>query len=86
MNGHEMTDESDHDILIEVRADLKNVILSQQELKKGMYGEDGQGGLCGRVSKLESFQATLIGIAGAVSFIVSLVWTKIGAFFSGGSG
>lgn len=38
-----------------------------------------------RIGKLESFQATLIGIAGAVSFIVSLVWTKIGAFFSGGN-
>lgn len=82
---YEMTDESDHDILIEVRADLKHLISSQQELKKGMYGEDGQGGLAGRVSKLESFQATLIGIAGVVSFIVSLVLTKIGALFAGGN-
>jgi hypothetical protein len=82
---YEMTDESDHDILIEVRADLKHLLLSQQELKKGMYGEDGQGGLCGRVSKLESFQATLIGIAGVVSLTVSLVWSKIGALFSGGN-
>jgi hypothetical protein len=38
-----------------------------------------------RIGRLESFQATLIGIAGFVSFVVSLIWTKIGTFFQGGN-
>ena len=77
-----MSDESDHDILIEIRSDLRNYCISQSKLEKEVHGDDGQGGLIGRVGKLEGFQATLIGIAAAISLVVSTggywLWKHMG--------
>jgi len=70
---------SDHDLLI--RLDEKmDAILKRLEKGDTLMMKHGT-----RIGKLESFQATLIGIAAAVSFIVSLIWSKIGAFFGGGN-
>jgi len=61
-----MMDESDHDILIEMRSDLKNLIRSQQKLEKIVYGDDGQGGLCGQVSDLKNQQSRWMGRDGVI--------------------
>lgn len=68
-------DPSDHDLLIRLDEKMDSM------LKRLEKGDDCMDNHEKRISKLESFQATLIGIAGVVSFTVSLVWTKIGAFF-----
>ena len=74
-----MMDASDHDLLI--RLDEKmDAILKRLEKGDTLMMKHGA-----RIGKLESFQATLIGIAAAVSFTVSLIWSKIGAFFGGGN-
>ena len=68
---------SDHDLLIRLDEKMDNILI---RLGKGdVCIEDHEK----RISKLESFQATLIGIAGFVSLAVSLVWSKIGALFGG---
>lgn len=68
---------TDHDLLI--RLDEKmDAILKRLEKGDACMDEHEK-----RISKLESFQATLIGIAGFVSLAVSLVWNKIGALFGG---
>lgn len=36
-----------------------------------------------RISKLESFQAQLLALAAGISFAVTLVWDKLGKFWSG---
>lgn len=59
-------DESDHDILIEMRSDLKNLVRSQQKLEKIVYGDDGQGGLCGQVSDLKNQQSRWMGRDGVI--------------------
>jgi hypothetical protein len=38
-----------------------------------------------RIGKLESFQATLVGIAGVVAFAASFVWSKFSALIGGNS-
>lgn len=68
---------SDHDLLIRLDAKMDSVINSYSDLKRGMYGDDGQGGLCGRISKIEQFQSTLLGIAASISFVVSLAGSWI---------
>ncbi|MFA6364210.1 hypothetical protein [Methanoregula sp.] len=64
--------ESDHDILIEVRSDLKNLIESQKKLEKVVYGEDGQGGLCGSVQTVKNQQSRWIGRDGAILVLVPI--------------
>lgn len=70
---------SDHDLLIRLDEKMDAI------LKRLGKGDDCMGDHEKRISKLESFQATLIGIAAFVSFAVSLAQSKIGAFFGGGS-
>ena len=68
---------SDHDLLI--RLDEKmDAILTR--LEKGVASIKDHNG---RITKLESFQAVILAVAGAVSLAVSLVWSKLGAFFGG---
>ena len=70
-------DLSDHDLLIRLDEKVDTII---KRLEKGdQCMED----LKGRVSRLESFQATLVGIAAAVSFALTLVWDKLGKLWSG---
>lgn len=69
---------SDHDLLIRLDEKMDHILIRL-----------GKGDICiddheKRISKLESFQATLIAVAGVVSLAVSLVWSKIGAIFAGG--
>jgi len=70
--------DSERDQLLSRLDERTSTILTRLE-----KGDECMNDLKKRVGKLESFQATLIGIAGAVSFGVSLVWSKIGAFFGG---
>jgi len=72
-------DASDHDLLI--RLDEKmDAILKRLEKGDACMEEHDK-----RIGKIEAFHATMIGIAAFVSFTVSLIWSKIGAFFGGQS-
>jgi len=78
-------DLSDHDLLVELNVKMDGVIEANASLRKAMYGEDGQGGLCGRVSKLEQFQSTLVGIAITLSTGVAIIGNWIWIRLTGGS-
>jgi hypothetical protein len=67
----------DHDLLIRLDEKMDTILKRLTEGDQTIKDHEK------RLSKLESFQAVIIGIAGAVSFMVSLVWSKIGAFFGG---
>jgi hypothetical protein len=67
-----MSAEEDHDMLIEIRGDVKYLRESQEKLAKTVYGEDGTGGLCGEVSKLKAFQSTLLAFVSALSIAISI--------------
>jgi len=77
-------DESDHDILIEMRSDVKNMVRSQLKLEKIVYGEDGQGGLCGQVSDLKNQQSRLTGRDGAIVIGVPILISLVGLWFMHG--
>jgi len=72
-------DESDHDILLRLDERVDTI------LKRLEKGDDCMEDLKTRVGHLESFQATLVGIAAAISFALTLVWDKIGKLFGSGS-
>lgn len=77
-------DESDHDIL--VRMDVRQATMAEDigSLKKALYGEDGQGGVCGRVSKLENFQNTILAFVAVIAASVSFAGNWILAHLPGG--
>lgn len=52
-------------------------------LKRLEKGDECMNDLKTRVGKLEGFQSTLIGIAAAISFALTLVWDKLGKIWSG---
>lgn len=60
---------------------LDLILQNQEKVAKTVYGEDGTGGLCGRVSRLESFQAAIMALAGAVSLAVSVVGSWVLSHF-----
>ena len=73
-----MDDDARDALLTRLDERTKNIQDTQVDLKKGMYGEDGNGGFCKRisdldtrVSKMENFQSTLIGIAVTLSLAIS---------------
>jgi hypothetical protein len=66
---------SDHDLLI--RLDEKMDAILKRLDNGDVCLQDHEK----RIGKLESFQATIIGVAGVVSLTVSLIWSKLGAFF-----
>ena len=66
-----MNDSQRDELLIRLDERTDQLVKDNAELKKGMYGDDGSGGLCGRISKLEAFQFTVIGIATAISLAIS---------------
>lgn len=82
-----MMDDSERDALL-IRMDTRQEIMVTdiKALKTGMYGDDGQGGVCGRVTKLESFQSTVlafvtsitIGVTLAANWVISWLSTKGG--------
>jgi hypothetical protein len=71
-------DPSDHDLLIRLDEKVDTILKRLENGDKCLDDHEK------RISKLETFQTTLIGIAGAVSFAVSLVWNRIGALFGPG--
>ena len=71
-------EESDHDILLRLDERVDAIL---KRLEKGDQCIDD---LKTRVSRLESFQATLVGIAATVSFVLTLVWDKFGKLFGSG--
>jgi len=80
-------DDEERDRLL-IRMDTRQEIMTEaiMDLKKGMYGEDGQGGVCARVSKLENFQSTILAFVAAIAMAVTLAgnWA-IGKITGGGN-
>ena len=70
---------SDHDLLIGLNVQMG------QTLERLEKGDQCMEDLKSRVGRLESFQATLVGIAAAVSFGITLIWDKLGKLFGSGS-
>ena len=62
---------------------LDGVIVAQAKMTTTISGDDGQGGLCARVSRLENFQNYILGAAAVIALVVPLVWNKIAAIFGG---
>jgi hypothetical protein len=73
-----MTEESDHDILIEVRSDVKHLIEKHEELKTEFHTE-----CLPRIGKLEETKNQLIGRDGVIAIVVSValsiaaIWAAI---------
>lgn len=71
--------QSDHDRLIRIDENVA-MLLERQNKSDDVQKEQDK-----RIGKLENFQAKLIGIAGAVSFIVSVIWAQFGRLFGIGA-
>jgi hypothetical protein len=70
---------NDHDLLIRLDEKMDTILKRLEKGDECMKDHET------RLSRLESFQATLVGIAGVVAFAASFVWSKFSALFSGGS-
>jgi len=77
-----MTAEEDHDILIEVRTDVKYLITSTDELKLEVHGPDG---LHKRIEKLENNQSKFIGAIAALGAFMGFIGNRLSIIFFGGS-
>ena len=75
--------QTDREWLMRIDEKLDGVMGAQAEMKKTISGDDGQGGLCARVSRLENFQNYILGAAAVIALVVPLVWNKIAALFGG---
>jgi hypothetical protein len=71
-------DTSDHDLLIRLDEKMDNILL---RLGKG---DDCMGNHETRISKLESFQNTILAFAGSVSLAVSVAGSWVLSQFRGG--
>jgi hypothetical protein len=79
-------DESERDKLL-IRMDTRQETMADDiaSLKKALYGDDGQGGVCGRVSKLENFQSTILAFVAAVSMAITLAGNWLLGKLTGGN-
>jgi hypothetical protein len=75
--------QTDREWLMRIDEKLDGVIVAQAKMTTTISGDDGQGGLCARVSRLENFQNYILGAAAVIALIVPLVWNKIAAIFGG---
>jgi len=75
--------QTDREWLMRIDEKLDGVIVAQAKMTTTISGDDGQGGLCARVSKLENFQNYILGAAAVIALVVPLVWNKIAALFGG---
>lgn len=64
--------QTDHDMLIRIDTNVAMILERLNKTDEEQKEQDK------RIGKIEQFQAKLIGIAGAVSFIVSVVWAQFG--------
>ena len=78
-------DEDARDQLL-IRMDERQATMAQDigSLKTALYGDDGQGGVCGRVSKLENFQNTILAFVAAISVVITLAGNWFIGKISGG--
>jgi hypothetical protein len=63
-------EQDDHDLLIEIRTDLKHLVQNYEELKIGIYGDRG---LCNRIQSLEGQQKQWQGRDGVVMAVIATV-------------
>jgi hypothetical protein len=75
--------QTDREWLMRIDEKLDGVIVAQAKMTTTISGDDGQGGLCARVSRLENFQNYILGAAAVIALVVPLVWNKIAAIFGG---
>lgn len=78
-------DEDARDQLL-IRMDERQATMAQDisSLKTALYGDDGQGGVCGRVSKLETFQSTVLSYVAAIAIGITLAGNWLLGKITGG--
>ena len=80
-----ITAESDHDILVRMDTRQEQMAGDISSLKKALYGEDGQGGICGRMSKVENQQSRWLGRDGVILILVPIIISVLAIWFSRGA-
>jgi hypothetical protein len=83
----ELMDDYERDKLL-IRLDERSEATEKaiNKINIGLYGDDGQGGVCARVSKLENFQSTILAFVATLTIAISLTgnWV-IGKLTGGGN-
>jgi hypothetical protein len=69
---------SDHDLLIRLDEKMDGIIEANASFRKALYGENGQGGICGKIGTLENQQSRWAGRDGAILVIVPTAISIIG--------
>ena len=77
-----MDDEQRDKLLIEMGMDLKYLRSSHEKLEKTVYGdEQGRGGLCSRVTLLETFKSNILIIVAAITGTITFAGNWLLSFF-----
>ena len=79
-------DDDERDKLL-IRLDERSAATEKaiNKINIGLYGDDGQGGVCSRVSKLENFQNTLLAFVTTITIAMTLVGNWAIGKLTGGS-
>ena len=75
---------SDHDLLIRLDEKMDGIIEANASFRKALYGDNGQGGICGKMNALENQQSRWLGRDGAIVVIVPLVISILGLWLMKG--
>lgn len=73
-----MNDEARDELLIRLDERMEKISADVSELKVGIYGQDGRGGICGEIQCLRDRQMRWLGRDGAIVAGISGVMTAIG--------
>ena len=81
-----MMDDDERDKLL-IRLDERSAATEKaiNKINVGLYGDDGQGGVCSRVSKLENFQSTILAFVATLTIAISLAGNWAIGKLTGGS-
>ena len=75
---------SDHDLLIRLDEKMDGIIEANTSFRKALYGDNGQGGICGKMNTLENQQSRWLGRDGVIVVIVPLVISILGLWLMKG--
>lgn len=72
-----MDDEQRDELLTRIDVRTEAMERAIEKLNLGMYGEDGMGGLCARVSSLETFRSNALMIVAGIAGLITLTGNYI---------
>jgi hypothetical protein len=75
---------TDREWLMRIDGKVDTLITRQTKIETLVYGEDGQGGLCGAVSDLKNQQSRLTGRDGAIVVGIPILISLVGLWFMHG--